>query len=186
MTGKVRLSYVHLFEPYAPTEGQEAKFSTTILIPKSDTVTMGKIQSAIEEATKQGEQKQWGGKRPPKVANPLHDGDGTRPSDGMEYGEECKGHWVITASSKADRKPGIVDNLCNPIIDQTEVYSGMYARVTINFFPYAVGGKKGIGCGLGNIQKLADGEPLSSAGIKAENEFSSVEIDPITGEIIKA
>ena len=54
----------------------------------------------------------------------------------------------------------------------------------MNFFPYAVSGKKGIGCGLGNVQKLMDGEPLSAVGIKAENEFDEVEIDPVTGEPI--
>ena len=186
MTGKVRLSYVHLCEPYAFQQGQEEKYSATILIPKTDTATLGRIKAAMEAATQRGVEKQWGGKRPPLINNPLHDGDGTKPSDGTEFGEECKGHWVITASSKADRKPGIVDNMCNPIIDQTEVYSGMYARVTMTFFPYSFGGKKGIGCALGNVQKLADGEPLAASGIKAENEFGAVDIDPITGDIIKA
>ena len=83
---------------------------------------------------------------------------GVRPSDGMPFGDECKGHWVFTASSK--NPPQIVDLGLNPIINQSEVYSGIYARVSINFFAYNTNGKKGIGCGLGNVQKVEDGEPL--------------------------
>ena len=158
MTGKVRLSYVHLFKPYAAEKGQEEKYSCTILVPKTDVQT--------------------------KPTIPIYDGDGIRPSDGQEFGEECKGHWVFTASAKIDYQPGIVDVRAQPILNQSEIYSGIYARVSVNFFPYAVSGKKGIGCGLGNVQKLMDGEPLSAVGIKAENEFDEVEIDPVTGEPI--
>lgn len=182
MTGKVRLSYVNVFKPRAAMEGQEEKYSCTLLIPKSDANTLNAIKAGMDAAKEVGLSGAWGGKLPPRVSNPLYDGDGVRPSDGEEFGAECKGHWVMTASAKADYPPGIVDVRAQPIIDQSEVYSGMYARVSLNFFPYSVGGKKGIGCGLGNIQKLADGEPLSSAGIRAEDEFKPLEIDPVTGE----
>lgn len=124
--------------------------------------------------------------RPPEIAMFIYDGDGVRPSDGMEYGEECKGHWLITASSKADTPPEIVDIFRNPIVDQSEVYSGMYGRGAIRFFAYAFGGKKGIGAGLGNVQKLADGEPLGGSSIKTVDDFADdwTEVDPITGELI--
>lgn len=158
VTGKVRLSYVHLFTPFSSQQGQEPKFSTTLLIPKSDIATRQRIDAAINAAIQQGVSEKFGGVRPPMLAIPIHDGDGVRPSDGMPFGEECKGHWVITASSKS--KPEIVDLNLNPIINQTEVYSGMYARVSIRFFPFNSQGKKGVGCGLGNVQKLEDGEPL--------------------------
>ena len=109
---------------------------------------------------------------PPLVAIPVHDGDGARPSDGMPFGEECRGHWVFTASSK--QAPQVVDLNLNPIINQTEVYSGMYARVSINFFAYNSNGKKGIGCGLGNVQKVEDGEPLGSRTTAAD-DFGSMQ-----------
>ncbi|MDM0258255.1 DUF2815 family protein, partial [Clostridioides difficile] len=54
----------------------------------------------------------------------------------------------------------------------TEVYSGCYGRVSINFFPYNSAGNKGIGCGLQNVQKLADGEVLGGARASAEADFS--------------
>lgn len=184
ITRKVRLSYVHLFKPYAAAEGQEEKYSATILIPKSDIATKAKLDAAIEVAAKNGDSKVWNGKRPAKLAIPIYDGDGTRPSDGEPYGAECKGHWVMTASTKVDKAPGVVDRFSQPILDQSEVYSGMYGRVSVTFFPYAFGGKKGIGVALNNVQKLADGEPLSAMGIRAEDEFDAVELDPITGDII--
>lgn len=167
VTGKVRLSYAHLFTPYANPNGGEPKYSTTILIPKSDIATKQRIDAAIQAAITAGVSSRWNGVRPPQVATPIHDGDGKRPSDGMPFGEECKGHWVITGSSK--QAPQIVDIQCNPIISQTEIYSGVYARVSISFYPYAAVGKKGIGCGLGNVQKLEDGESLAGGSTAADD-----------------
>jgi hypothetical protein len=158
VTGKVRLSFVHLFSPYANPNGGDPKYSTTILLPKSDIATKQAIDAAINAAIQQGVAKTWNGVRPPIIAIPVYDGDGVRPSDGMPFGEECKGNWVFTASSK--QQPQVVDAAIQPILNQSEIYSGIYARVSIQFFPYANSGKKGIGCGLGNVQKLDDGEPL--------------------------
>lgn len=170
VTGKARLSFVHLTQPYSNNPQQEAKYSTTVLIPKSDVATKQRIDAAIEAATQKGAQDKWKG-RPPVVATPIHDGDGVRPSDGMPFGPECKGCWVFTASSKS--APEVVDTAMNPIIDSTQIYSGMYARVSLNFFPYAVQGKKGIGCGLGNVQKLEDGEVLGGSRTSAVADFGT-------------
>lgn len=186
VTGKVRLSYVHLFKPYSAVEGGEEKYSVTVLIPKEDIETKKRIDNAIEVAAKEATQKIWNGVRPPKIAIPIYDGDGVRPSDDMPFGEECKGHWVITVSSKADQAPEVIDRFRNPIIDPFEVKSGDYGRVSIRFFAYMFGGKKGIGAGLGNVQKLADGEPLGGSRIKAADDFADdwEDVDPITGEPI--
>lgn len=170
VTGKARLSYCNLTRP-VEKPNQDPKYSVTVLIPKSDVSTMQRIGAAIEAAKQAGE-KVWNG-RPPLIAVPVHDGDGARPSDGMPFGNECKGHWVFTASCKADRKPEIVDAQMNPITDATAIYSGMYGRVSVNFFAYANNGKKGVGCGLNNVQKLADGEPLGSR-TSADEDFEAV------------
>lgn len=190
-TGKVRLSFVHLFKPYAFQPGQEEKFSTTILVPKSDPETKAKIDAAMSAAIEKGIKDNWNGVRPPILNTPVYDGDGTRPSDGMPFGEECKGHWVFTASSKVDYPPEIVDVSGNRIISPSEIYSGIYARVHVNFYPYAFGGKKGIGVGLGPVQKVSDGEPLGGGAVSASAVFGAptqnnvqqnqVQYDPITG-----
>ena len=191
-TGKVRLSFVHLFKPYAFQPGQEEKFSTTILVPKSDTETKAKIDAAMSAAIEKGIKDNWNGVRPPILNTPVYDGDGTRPSDGMPFGDECKGHWVFTASSKVDYPPEIVDVSGNRIISPSEIYSGIYARVHVNFYPYAFGGKKGIGVGLGPVQKVSDGEPLGGGAVSASAVFGAptqnnvgqapvAQYDPITG-----
>jgi hypothetical protein len=156
VTGEVRLSYVNLFQPRAAQQGGEPKYSVTILLPKSDTATYNRIQAAIQAAYEKGVVEKWNGARPP-LKTTIHDGDGVRPS-GEEFGPECKGHWVFTASSK--EKPEIVDANLNPIIDQSKVYSGVYGRVHINFFAYNRSGNRGVAAGLGPVQILRDGEPL--------------------------
>ncbi len=170
-TGEVRLSYVHLFKPYAAMQGQEEKFSVTVLVPKADVDTMNRINAAIEAAKQRGISDKWNGQCPPVVPTPVHDGDGVKPSDGMPFGPECKGHWVFTAGAKVDYPPEVVDSQGNPIINQSEVYSGMYGRVNVTFFPYSYGGKKGIGCGLGPVQKLRDGEALAGSAPSAAQAF---------------
>ena len=174
-TGEVRLSYCHLFKPYSAMIGQEEKYSVTVLVPKLDVDTMNRINAAIDVAKQKGIAEKWNGQCPPIVPTPVHDGDGVRPSDGMEFGAECKGHWVFTASAKADYPPEVVDSLGNPIINQSEVYSGIYGKVNVNFFPYSFGGKKGIGCGLGPVMKTRDGEALGGSAPTAAQAFGFVQ-----------
>lgn len=172
-TGEARLSYAHLFKPYAYQPGQEEKYQVTVLIPKTDTATMGRINAAIEAAKQKGINDKWNGQCPPILNTPVYDGDGVRPSDGLPFGAECKGHWVFTASAKAEYPPEVVDKMGNPIINQSKVYSGMYGRVNVTFFPYMFGGKKGIGCGLGPVQKLRDGEALGGSMPSAAQAFGT-------------
>ena len=172
VTGRVRLSFVHLTTPRAPQQGGTPKYSVTLLIPKSDVATRQRIDAAINAAIQEGTAK-WNGVRPPQPALPIYDGDGVRPN-GEVFGEECKGHWVMTATAPSEQRPEVVDLNLNPIMAATEIYSGMYARVSIRFFAYANSGKKGIGCGLGNVQKLEDGEPLSGRTSAASDFGNSV------------
>lgn len=169
-TGEIRLSYLHLFQPYAQQQNAEPKYSATILVPKSDVATKAAIDNAIRAAIDTGVNKCWSGVRPPQPAVSVHDGDGTRPSDGLPYGPECKGHWVVTASSK--NAPFVVDANLQPILQQGEVYSGMYGRASLTFFPYSNSGKKGVGCGLNGVQKLRDGEPLGGR-VSIEDAFGT-------------
>lgn len=157
MTGKVRFSYVTLAQPKASEEGAEPKYSLVLLIPKSDTVTLQKIKKAIDEAAKAFRDRNGQASLPANPMNPLHDGDGTKPNSGEPYGEECKGCYVMNASSKV--KPLLVDEFRNPLADPNEIYSGCYGRALINFYGYS-NKRKGIGCGLLGVQKMHDGDPL--------------------------
>lgn len=171
LTGECRLSYVNLTAAKVPQQGGDPKYSVTLLIPKSDAATKADIDASIKAAYEDGVNKKWGGARP-QPRGIVHDGDGLRPS-GLPFGDECKGHWVINTSSK--NKPQVVgiDNINCELAPQ-DIYSGMYARVTLNFYAYDTAGGKGVGCGLGNVLKTRDGEPLGG-GASASTDFAGLE-----------
>lgn len=166
----VRFSYCNLFQAKPPFNNPQGapKYSCTILVPKTNTAAKAAIDAAIAQAIEAGVSKCWNGVRPPQPSVCVHDGDGPRPSDGSAFGEECRGMWVFTASSK--QAPFVVDANVQPIINPTQVYSGMWGNVNVNFFPYANAGKKGIGCGLNGVQKTQDGDPLGGH-VTAEEAF---------------
>lgn len=171
LTGEVRLSYANLTTPRAAQQGGEPKYSVTLLIPKTDGATKADIDAAIQAAAAEATSKVWGGVRPPSLKVPIYDGDGVRPSGGP-FGDECKGHWVLNTSTR--NKPQVVgiDNI-NCELAPADIYSGMYARVTIRFFGYSNSGNKGVGCGLGNVLKTRDGEPLSGQA-SAASDFAGI------------
>ena len=165
VTGVVRLSYANVWEPISINGGAE-KYSVSLIIPKADTKTLGAIQKAIDAAIDEGRGK-FGGKVPSKATLklPLRDGDVDRPDD--EAYTNC--YFVNANSSSA---PEIVDKSLNPVLNRSEVYSGVYARVSINFYAFNSNGNRGIACGLGNIQKVRDGEPLGGK-TSAADDFTS-------------
>lgn len=164
VTGKVRFSYAFVFEPQAIEEGATPKYSVSVIIPKSDTAGIEKIQNVIDRQVKAFLTKNNLKKLPAKFHLPLRDGDEERPND-PAYADSL----FFTASSL--RKPQIVDRDLNPILDKEEFYSGCYGRVSINLYSFDKAGNKGIAVGLNNIQKLADGERLDG-GSSAEEDFA--------------
>ncbi len=166
-TGEARLSYVHLDKPYAHDGNQNAKYSVTVLLPKSDTDSKARLDAAYQAAVQKGITDKWNSVQPPVIANPIYDGDGVRPN-GEAFGAECRGCWVFTASSM--NPVPVIDTAQNPIIQASEVYSGCYGRVCVSLFPYSVSGKRGIGIGLEAVQKLRDGDPLGG-GVSIADAF---------------
>ena len=153
VTGVVRLSYANVWEPVS-IKGGTPKFSVSLIIPKDDEKTLAAINAAIDAAIQDGVSK-FGGKIPNRAALklPLRDGDIERDD------EAYKGSYFVNANSTT--APQIVDRAVQPILDRGEVYSGCYARVSINFYAFNTNGNRGVACGLGNIQKVKDGDPLS-------------------------
>lgn len=173
ITGKgTRWSYANVWEPKA-IAGGTPKYSVSLIIPKSDTVTVEKIRKAIQAAYEEGQSKLKGnGKSVPPLAalkTPLRDGDAERPDD-PAY---ANAYFVNANSATA---PGVVDADRQEIIDRSEVYSGVYGRASINFYAFNSNGNKGIACGLNNLQKIADGEPLGGKS-RAEDDFADDDED---------
>ena len=160
-----RFSYFHGWEPVSINGGAE-KYSVSALIPKDDKETINAIHAAVDAAIEESIAK-FGGKKPNKAAIklPLRDGDVERDD------EAYKGHYFINANSKT--APQIVDKSVKPILDRSEVYSGCYGRVSLNFYAFNSNGNKGVACGLGNIQKIRDGEPLGGKS-SAVDDFTTL------------
>lgn len=171
----VRLSYVHLNEPRKSENGSD-KYGALLIIPKTDTATVKQINEAIEAARAAGVGNGIRGAR--NFPSPLRDGDGEKPRGG-EYGPECKGCWVLNASSK--RQPKVVDRRVQPILDPDQIYSGMWAIVDINFACFSVPANSGIACYLNNVQKIRDDEPLGGSPARPEDVFTAVEDDDDLG-----
>lgn len=167
-----RWSYVNAWEAKS-INGGAPKYSVSLIIPKSDTKTVEKIQAAIQAAYEEGQGKLKGnGKSVPALSvlkTPLRDGDAERPDD-----EAYADAYFINANSAT--APGIVDADRQPVIDRSEVYSGVYGRASINFYAFNSNGNKGIACGLNNLQKIRDGEPLGGKS-RAEDDFATEEDD---------
>jgi hypothetical protein len=185
VTGKVRFSYVNVFEPQVPQAGGDPKYSVTLLIPKTDTKTVGMIKAAIAEARENFCKKNGANALPLNPVSPLHDGDGVKPNSGEPYGPECKGCWVLSTSAKEHQKPVVVDEFGNEISgpatvcsNPSAVYSGCYGRASINFYGYS-NVRKGIGAGLLGIKKLHDGEPFGTFG--SASDFDDDYRDPEAG-----
>jgi hypothetical protein len=162
-----RWSYANVWDPKS-INGGTPKYSISLIIPKSDTKTVEKIKAAIQAAYAEGESKLKGsGKTVPALSTlktPLRDGDLERPDD-----EAYKNSWFINANSAS--APGIVDADRNPILERSEVYSGVYGRASINFYAFNSNGNRGIACGLNNLQKISDGDPLGGKS-RAEDDFT--------------
>ena len=162
VTGKVRFSYAHVFQPSAAVEGGTPKYSVSLIIPKSDTETVAKFQKAFEDAATTNAAF-FGGAVPKGLKGGLRDGDAEK--DDPAYANS----FFVNANSA--NKPGVVDANMNPIIDPSEFYSGCFGRASVTLYPYNASGTKGIAVGLNNVQKLEDGEKLGG-GTSAAVDFA--------------
>ena len=169
---KTRWSYANVWQPKS-INGGAPKFSVSLIIPKSDTKTVTAVKNAIQAAYEEGQSKLKGNSKfvPALTAikTPLRDGDAERPDD-----EAYKDCYFINANSAT--APGIVDAARNPIIEHSEVYSGVYGRASINFYAFNSNGNRGIACGLNNLQKISDGDPLGGK-TRAEDDFADEDED---------
>ena len=169
---KTRWSYANVWDAKS-INGGAPKYSVSLIMPNADTKTVEKIQAAIKAAYEEGQSKLKGnGKSVPALSaikTPLRDGDAERPDD-----EAYKNSYFINANSAT--APGIVDADRNPILERSEVYSGVYGRASINLYAFNSNGNRGIACGLNNLQKISDGEPLGGKS-RAEDDFNTDDDD---------
>lgn len=166
--GPCRLSYVYVFQKFNPdNKADGGKYMASILIPKSEKQTIEAVKQAIEEARREAVAKKWGGKEPKKLDMPLRDGD-DREKDEEDY----EGHFYLNA--KSSTRPGLVGRDMTPITDEEEIYSGVWAYVSVSFFGYSTSGNNGVACGLNNIMKFKDGDRMGGR-TSAQNDFDGMD-----------
>ena len=165
--GPCRLSYTHVFAKYAPDgDTDNGKYMTNVLIPKDEAETLKAIKEAIEAAKNSAIVSKWNGKEPKKLDMPLRDGDEKDDDDVYED--------KFYLNAKSTTRPGIVDKHKVPIVDEEEMYSGVWAIVSVTFFGYDVSGNRGVACGLNNLMKFKDDEHLGGR-VSAEADFSEID-----------
>lgn len=163
--GPCRLSFTHVFNKYSPNGEGEGKYMTNVLIPKSEKKTIKALEQAIEAAKKAGVVSKWSGKEPKKLDMPLRDGDDKED-------DVYQDHFYINA--KCNTRPGVVDKNKNPIVDEEEMYSGVWAFVSVTFYAYDVSGNRGVACGLNNLMKFKDDDHLGGR-VSADSDFADID-----------
>lgn len=174
VVGPVQLNFCNVWEPKAVEGSDKEKYSVQIrLHKKRDKALILEIQSAVKAIATASKETVFKG----KTANlklPLRDGDNSDD-------ETLKGHYFFNASS--DSQPGIVDRNRKPIIEQDEVYSGVIAYVSVNFFAFNKNGNKGIAAGLNNILKYKDGERIAGKP-SAQSDFKNLDIEVLDDDLL--
>jgi hypothetical protein len=181
----VRMSYLHAHTPRMNNQSNKMECSTAVLIPKTNVEDVAAVQALIAKLTKAAffDEKTKKIVKGPQFWSPMRDGDVDTKQDGSPYGAECKGHYIINAKSSEDAKgnvtlPKVVgttkmaDGKLKPLLE-SEIKSGDWGRVGINFKPYTKG-TGGIGTYLSTIQLVLEGESLGSSA-SAEDDFGQFE-----------
>ncbi len=161
-TGKVRFSYLNVFEPRAIDVNQTLKYSARILIPADDTATLKLIKHAIDVAVERGREKfKWSDKtiKGDKFSWPLKAGEAKADED-----PSCEGMMYLNSKAQVGYPPKIIDADMQDITDQTAIYSGAWGQAQVSFFPFSSAANLGISCGLDGLQMREDGEPLGGKG----------------------
>lgn len=171
----VRFSYFNVAKPRTNVNNGKLEYSTTLLIPKSNTEDVKKVKDAIE-----AQKKAWFIDKkkpvPPKFWNPLKDGDTDTDNKGNPLGDECKGMMVLNCKRGADQSaPSILDSRGQKMVDTIDFKSGDWGAACFDIYGYDKG-DSGCGAGLQHVMKLKDGEPLGNA-ISAETAFEGIEAD---------
>src|SRR5690606_6366525 len=154
------------------------RYSCVILVPKSDKKTIKASRAAQQAALAAGAELVFKERSPKNWKDTFRDGDEDDSVD-LDKNPEYAGHMFMTVSSKT--KPGIVDRNVQPILDSTEIYSGVWARVSINAFGFNTQGDKGVSFGLNHVQKVRDGDYLGGRS-KAEDDFEPLDDEDLDDE----
>lgn len=167
-----RVSFPSVFEKSGPpgTAPDKLKYSVVMLFDTREIAKDPKqkaLWEAMLKAAKDCAREKWADKIPAGLMSPFRDGKEKEQYEG--YGE-----GVMFCTAKSERRPGVVDQQVQRIIDPEDFYPGCYAHADINPYAWSYMGKNGVAFGLQNIQKVKDGEPIGG-GASAESSFDAID-----------
>lgn len=173
-----RVSYPHVFKPQLNDLNGQLEYSVVALFPKGADLT------ALKAAAHAAVVKKWGadkGKWPQNLKSPFRDqNERAKDVDGKQVLPAGYEAGAVFLTLKSKQKPGVVDQQVNDIVDETEFYAGCYAKASVNAYAYDQKGNRGVAFGLGNLQKVKDGESLGGR-TRPEDDFSAVEGEAAAG-----
>jgi hypothetical protein len=153
LTPVFRVSFPNVFKAVAFQEGQDPKYSLTMLFPKNmskeELAKFAAMKNLVEEAVKD----KWGDKVPRNLRSPFRDGS-EKDFPGYEN--------VVFCSASSKQKPSVVNEDAEPIMESSDFYPGCYAQAYLTAFAYDTAGNRGVAFGLSTVQKVKNGEPFVS------------------------
>lgn len=176
LTGPVRLVFPAVFEPKRANNNPQnkEKFSTGILFtPYSNLQPLYDAYYALLA-------KEFANYWVPELQNyqgvhmPFHD-----QGEKHQYSGFTPRLQYLTVTS--NYKPSVVDMRMNPIVDQTKVYAGVWAIVSVNTYPYGKSPpqpKKGVGFGLQSVMIVGDDSRLDGGAPDPRQQFKGVQVRP--------
>lgn len=171
LTPEFRVSFPNVFEAKVNQLSGKAEYSLVALFPK------GADLSQLHEAMTKACVDKWGADKagwPANLRSPLRDqAERAKNVGGKQVMPQGYEEGAMFMNLKSKLRPGLVDQDVVAIIDASAFYAGCWARATINAYAYDQAGNRGVSFGLGNIQKVKDGDPLGGRS-RAEDDFAAV------------
>ena len=185
-TAPFRLAFPAVFKPKA-FEGGEAKFTITMLFPKSGNSLIPSLPGSFMDLRREAYRaavEEWGvdqSKWPPTIQAldfkthvslagkdgwPIRDGD-TVSWDGFA------GMWFVRATTKFP--PSVVDNTVHEILRDDAVFGGLICRAYVSAFAYDSPMNKGISFGFQTLQTLEDDGVRFGGFVNPKDVFSAYE-----------
>lgn len=173
----VRLSYANLLVPRSMNEGDTPAYSVALIIPKDSSEgkkNMESLREGQKSAAAEGQEK-FGQNFAKKYRDLIKDGD-EHDSIDLDKNPEYGNAYVV--NTRNTRKPVVVDQLKNELHSTEDVYSGMWANVVLETFPYShPTGGKGVSFSLRAVQKVRDDESFGGGDIDVDSEFDTLEVE---------
>lgn len=174
-TCPVRLAFPALFQPFKSKKGDDPgkkpSYGAALLFPPGAEAGIRDVFYAawLKEAQRAFPKNFGTDGQPFGLHWPFHPAAEKQNQNGY-----TPGLYYLDSSSQF--KPPVVDTAMNPIVDESRVYPGVWAFVSLNVYTYN-NKKTGVGFGIQSVMLIADDTKLYTAGGDPNKDFAGVSVD---------